>query len=288
MKIETYTLPSTAKIDLRQLTLAEENYLNNNRRRGGRQYRLLADVLASCTERVADPGPYSFLAADSKITADQWMHMMFGDMFAAIIYLRCLSYRDGRTAMVENIRCGTHQFSCDIDLLSDLSVHDLDPKAAELLKAGESFTLTIRGKKAKCRFATALQAERADELEEQNGEKYGVVTARIAAVIQELEGVDRSKLLDLLNGKLDEPALTSDECEEFRDGLDQFDCGVDMDVMITCPKCAAELAYSLPFEQAAFMPSKGIQERRSKRRKDGRTMAGPRTQTPSGEASSES
>jgi len=273
MQRETFSLPSGAKIELRQIRLAEENALAAGMAKSSgeqQQQQILSDVLTACTERIVDPGPYHFLKPGDK---PNWRKMLSGDRVATMILLRVLSYRDRDRYHVGGVRCPAcgRRSDFEVNLFEDLVWRDLDPEARELLEQGKALQISLGDARITFTFATGETQELATALAEQHPDRAVSAGMRSRILDVCLDGSDepipRARIMDWLDGTGDTyEGLTSDDAEEIRAALDEVDCGIDTDLELTCPGvgCGNEFAVQLPFD-GMFAPRTG--SRKSKRRR---------------------
>jgi hypothetical protein len=272
MKRETYTLPSGAKVELRQIKLAEENALAEGMGSStgeAQQQQVLSDVLTACTERVIDPGPYQFLTQGAK---PDWKRMLSGDRIATMILLRVLSYRDREQYTIGDIKCPACGKRRDyvINLFEDLFWRGLDDEAREHLAQGSPFELLIGEARVLYTMGTGETQALANALADQYPDR--AVSAGMRSRILDVylhegdeEPIPRSRIMDWLDGTGDTyEGLTSDEADEIRDAFEEAECGVDTDVDLKCPavSCRHEFVVQLPFD-GMFAPRTGA--RRHKR-----------------------
>lgn len=281
MQRETFTLPSGAKIELRQIRLAEENALAAGMAKSAgesQQQKTLSDVLTACTEQIVDPGPYRFMTAGDK---PNWRKMLSGDRMATMILLRVMSYRDREIYSVAGIRCPACRRRSDfeINLFDDLVWRDLDQDARGHLENGQPFELRIGDAVILYTFGTGETQEMATALAEQHPDRAVSAGMRSRILDVHLDGADepipRARIMDWLDGTGDTyEGLTSDDAEEIRAALEAVECGVDTDIELVCPGvgCGHEFAVQLPFD-GMFAPRTGARKN-SKRRRGRGSLAG--------------
>lgn len=250
MRTESVILPSGAAIELRALSLADENFLTDQGKRRKRGANPLVDVLARCTLQVADPGPYPFLKAGS---APDWGRMLRGDFWWALLELRALSYRDGDTfdmAFACDARGCSHRWEERIRLREQLPQVPIAKAVAERVRAGEPHETTIDGRRVSFTLPTGATEDEIERLRDKYPGRGMACTLR--AYIRDVEGVERREILDWLDGQgspSKHPGLLSDDAEQLRAAFDAVDCGVDTTIRTECPRCGAEAQADLPFDR---------------------------------------
>ena len=267
MHHEVVTLPSSAQIRFRRVMLNDENVLASALKDKRSDIDdVLTKIVTSCAEEVIDPGPYPFLEIGSK---PDWANMAKGDRFAAMLDLRCLSYKEGNILEADlhcpDIACKC-SFSWDVDLKKDLIRQDLPEESIEKIKAGEPFEVVIDGRKVLYTIALGKTEKLAEKYTEQYRGRD--MAAGLRSRIISVEGVESRDIMDWLDGqgKSDYPGLTSDDAEELRDAFDRVDCGIDTTTEAECPKCREWFDFTLP-STGMFLPGKGISKRKKEARK---------------------
>jgi len=265
--ISTVKLESGVVLAMRQLTLADENFMAEakKQRRGNALTRAMQEVLERCTAEVVDPGPYQFLDAHGK--AD-WHRMCAGDRIKAMLELRKLSYTDGEVYTVENVTCPcSYVWDHDFNIDEDLTYQPLSEESAELLREGKPFEVKIDNRLVQFRLQSGETEELFDKLKRQKpGRK---MAAGLRSRIVGVEGLEARDIMDWLDGNNGQsekyPGLSSDDAEQLRDAFDAADCGVDTEVEAECPDCGRFVRFDLPFD-GILLPGKKIRERKRARR----------------------
>jgi hypothetical protein len=274
-KTEIIKLTSTAEIEMAAVQFAHESMLAKARRlKRSQMEKVLNKVLDQCTVGVVNPGPYSFLEEGGKV---EWQAILTGDRIDAMLQLRKLSYKEGNTVLVPDLRCLScrEQFSWKVNIDEDLFWQPLPEGSIEQLKSGEPFQMELNGYTIFFVLQTGLTQERFRKLAKQHkGERD--MTAGLRSRIVDVknpdgEMIERLDILDWLDGNQGRskkfPGLSSDDAEQIRDEMDRVDGGVDLEVTAQCiePDCGAPMVFDLPFD-TIFMPGTGIKERRIHRR----------------------
>ena len=265
MRSDTFELPSTLRVEMRGVGLAEENILATADRRGSDE--ILDRVFATVWKATADPGPYSLGAGG----APPWPDLVQCDRFVLMLYLRCLSYKDGQQYEVDvyHDECDT-TFPWEVDLLKDLPVRGLTPDAIERIRTGEPFEAEVAGRVVRYKLNTSRDLQFREKLQEQFPDRLMAATLR--AQIVEVAGVEKRDLMDWLDGANGTSAkfegLDGDATEELRDAFDRVDGGIDTDVTVQCrkPTCRKSFVYSIPFGKGFLAPSRAILARKRARR----------------------
>lgn len=265
MRQETFKLPSGVKIEMRQVMVAEENYLAGIAKRGGGPVeRGLMEVLDKCTIGIVDSGPYKFLEIGGK--AD-WKQMIRGDMFSVLVQLRSITYTNGQHLEFEQ-RCPNpvckKKFAAQLDLFEDLLWRDMPQESLEKLQSGGLFEVVIDGKKVEYTLAFGRTEELYGVLIEQNPDRD--MSCGLRARIATVEDLKPHQYLNWLDGNNGDencefPGLTSQDGEDLREAFDIVEGGIDTSVEVHCPKCQEVFDVNVPFS-AFFLPGKGINSRR--------------------------
>ena len=267
MKRATVQLPSGATIELRQLTLKEENFLAASARsRKGSQEKALVDVVARCTEGFADPGPYPWAKVGEK---PKWDDMLAGDFFGAMLELRKLSYREGKDYEVElkcpNRACN-NRFGWTVNLDTDLLVKKLPDESADALKNGRHMTTEIAGHVVHFHLGVVKDNAFQEKLDKRFPGRE--MACMLRSRIEKVEGVDSKDLMNWLDGEGQgqHPGLTSDDAEDLRNAFFEADCGVDTEIEVECTRTACRNVFrlDLPFD-SILSPSRALAQKRKNR-----------------------
>jgi len=253
MRTEIFQLPSGAKVELRAMTVADEDLVTSGK--SNRQSKMIGALLDACCLRVVDPGPYGSLAEGDK---PDWNKVLGGDRFAAFIYLRTISFRDGTLYDFETQcpACGKRG-EYRVNLLEELPVQELSEESAAVFERGGTFNIEIGGKTVSYRHALGSDEDRFEKLQEQYPDR--VSSCALRTRIKKIEGLSESEFLNWLS------ELTSDEAEDLRDAMDENDCGMDTEIEITC-RCGFTSVLDVPFDASLFLPGRGRRKRKRARR----------------------
>ena len=266
MRTESVILPSGAAIELRALTLADENFLTEQGKRRKRGSNPLLEILRRCTLRVTDPGPYPHLHAGEGV---DWAKLLRGDFWWALLELRALSYREGDTFdMLFRCTSGgcSNRWEEKIHLRKDLPMIALTAAAAERIRAKTPHETTIDGRLVSFQLPTG---ETEDEIERMRDKFPGRgMACNLRAYILDVEGVERRDIMDWLDGESARskwPGLLSADAEDLRAAFDAVDCGVDTTVRAECDRCGADVAQDLPFDRL-LLPGTAARKRTGRTR----------------------
>ncbi len=264
MKRQNVKLPSGAVIEMRQLTLKEENYMASAAKsRRGNQEKVLIDIVQRCTEGFIEPGPYPNKDIGGKV---KWSEMLSGDFFAAMIGLRKLSYREGANYDID-VKCPNrscnNKFGWTVNLDDDLTYKDLPADSAKTLSDGEPFSTEVAGKVVNFKIEKVSDSDFQEKLERRfpHRDMACLLRTRITAVA----GVDSKDLMNWLDGEGKGPyeGLTSDDAEDLRAAFIDVDCGVDTEVEVECTRsnCRNVFTVDLPFGEI-FSPGRAAKKKR--------------------------
>lgn len=252
MRREIFTLPSGAQLEFRGTTVAEEDAMTAQKKR---EFQHVNDLLSACCLGVVDPGPYPNLQAGDK---PDWDKMLGGDRGAAFIYLRTISFRDGKDYDFDwSCPACKKRREYRVDLLSEFPVQPLSEESAEAFREGRGFEIVVDGKKVTYRHAIGSDAERFELLSEQHEDQASSVS--LYCRIKSVEGLKQGEILPWLQG------LSSDDAEDLRDAVDEMDCGFDLDTEMNC-RCGFNTMIQLPFVIAFFLPGRKRNKRKKSRR----------------------
>lgn len=264
MRSEVFTLPSGLRVEMRGITLAEENILASGGR--GDDAEKLDRVFAACWRSTEDPGPYRTSATE----APPWGDLLQCDRFVLMLALRRLSYRDGHLFEVEvyHDECDS-RFQWEVDLAKDLPVRMLDADAIGRVRNGIPFETTVAGKVVKYRLPTSRDLKLTERLQDEFPDRMMAATLR--ARIVEVEGIETRDIMDWLDGSNGASekyrGLDADDAEDLRDAYDRVDGGIDTEVEVQCRKasCRKTFLFTIPFGQGFLLPSRGIRARKRAR-----------------------
>ncbi len=268
MRTETIALPSGAAITLRQISLKEENYLAGAlRSRRANQDKVLVDVVNRCCQGFEEPGPYPWAEGGGKVN---WQEMLQGDLIAAMIGLRKLSYREGKDYEID-VKCPNrvcnHKFGYIIDLDKDLFFQKLSEESARKLREDETFTVKIGGKTVHFKLGYVKDDQFHEKLEKRFPGR-GMATMLRTQIVR-IDEVDSKDMMNWLDGEGNGPyeGLLADDAEDMREAFFAVDCGVDTEVEVECSRSACGNVFNmdLPFE-GMLSPGRTMARKRKMRR----------------------
>jgi len=272
MKTTNVNLPSGAVIEMRKLTLREENFIASQARsRRAAQEQTLVDVVSRCTVGFVDPGPYQWAEEGGKV---DWNEMLSGDWFGAMIELRKFSYREGAQYEIQ-VKCPSracnNRFGWKVDLDNDLFVKTLPEESAEALREGRPLTMEVDGRKVEFNLSFVKDAAAQEKWEKRYPEREMACLFRTR--IKSVEGVDGKDILMWLDG-LDRngrestkfEGLCSDDVDDIKAMFERVDCGVDTEVEVECTRsaCREFFTIDLPFDRI-FTPARADKQRVARR-----------------------
>lgn len=254
MRQETFQLPSGAQVEFRAMTVAEEDLLSSQR--GKRQALIVDKLLDACCVGVVEPGPYSDLSKGQK---PDWKKMLGGDRYAAFIWIRTISFRDGHIYEFDTTcpRCEARG-EYTVDILDEFTVQEMTADSLEVFRAGGTFATQIGGKTVRYRHALGSDEERFEKLQEAEPDKASSCALRTR--ITEVEGLGGKDILAWLS------KLSSEDAEDLRDEMDENDCGIDTETEVRCQKCGNVSLMDVPFGIGFFLPGRGRRKRKKQRR----------------------
>lgn len=208
-------------------------------------YRFLGVVW----EETLDSGPYDsevFPVGTSK-PGDAWKRLLFGDVIAAITFVRRISLGDEFAFPVRCTSCGYSKGS-RVVLLSELPMKALSSSAAATVREKKQFSATVAGKKITFDLMTPAQDEIIDKLLEDLRKKkletrtQASMIERFAVQVRSIEG----EKPDLLSRWRWVAGLEGGGIYDLRDVLAEQDCGIEQAVPCECGKCGFEFEATVP------------------------------------------
>lgn len=166
---------------------------------------------------------------------------LIGDKFFAIVAIRILTFGSkfefrGQCPYCEQ----THPYWID---LTSLEVRYLEGK----LTTDLGFTLPGEQKKIVFHLLRGKEEPLMKEISKRKPDK--LVTSLLALRTDAIEGeqmVDESFFEN----------LGADDIMEYRDFVDECDCGIDTTMELDCPNCSAEFEMELPIDENFFFPKR--------------------------------
>jgi hypothetical protein len=247
--------------------LQQENMLAKGKNASAeKQEKILLEVMRSCTDGFADPGPLY-----QKMNGVDWNSMLQGDYFAGLVGLSTLSYDDETTAEFPLKHCN-RKFDYRVDLVEELPMQTLPEDSIQKILNGEPFEVEIAGKVVQFKVPKVRDIFQVMKLEAQfpNRQMTVALRSRIVAV----EGVEPRDIMDWLDGgdpdgrrRSKYKQLDGAELEKLRDAFDRVNCGIDNEIDATCPFCEEEFEVEVPLDSGLLIPGKSIRKRRRDRRR---------------------
>ncbi len=267
MRQEVFELPSKAKIEFRQIKLAEENLLAAAmKERRVTIDSVISDILSACAVGVVDAGPYDFLSVGGK---PKWDSMARADRFQAMVDLRCISYKEGHVFEAD-LRCPAmtcgHRFGWEIDLKTDLLRVPMPEESVAAVREGRPFEVTIDNRVVKFTMALGKTEQTYNALLEQHEDRD--MACALRSRIVEVEDLRPHEIMDWLDGGRGDKfeGLTSEDAEEMREAFDVVEGGIDTALEAKCPRCKEYFDFDLPFS-GMLLPGSGIAKRRRQARR---------------------
>lgn len=265
-------LPSGLKGEVRKIRGSETIELAERATSQG-QGNSIGAVLRGCWLQTLDPGPYAH-AADGQ--GPDWDRVLKGDLLAGLLALRAASVVDGARYdfHVQCTACKVRYGWTVLDLMNDLPVRRLPAESAERLRAGLPFQATaadpdgpqvLRAVTANAAGAAATPGTHAltfdlmlpaqdavlRALMKSMGRKRATPVESLAAQTRTIDGEARSPAARQRFFK----DLDLGELNRLRDLYDAADCGIDVDILTTCPEeCGWQQETALPFGRTFWRP----------------------------------
>lgn len=259
----------------------------------------LPEILSACWLRCVEPGPYSFIEAEST-AAPPWSRMLLGDCNVAVLRLRSASF-----ARLE----GTYEFdfpcvyqgcgkltawTISIDeLLGSELYRELSPDTFMNVVEGRPLTYRLGGKgglDVRYNLATHAMLRPMRDLLKKEGRKMFTDVERVAQQLSSVEGLvdpktgdPKKQLRDMWNWAR---ARSAGELDELLEEFERHDCGVDTEVRAACDHCGKEQDVSLPFGRTFFAPRSSTRKGSTAKPASGETSSQGSATPPSGTTSS--
>jgi hypothetical protein len=237
------TCPSGLAGTLRGMTVKEERILTDRAlAKGGGQ---LDRLLAACWEGLEDPGPYTF----PKETVD-WLHVLQGDRFYALVALRVLTYGPEYSFKVTCQEGGCRApIEWELDL-NELPVRALSDESRASFLAGNRFGFELPSAKRRATFRLLTGSDEHKLAQMKRSSGSDVFAALLAHRVTEIESVDAKDRRRFLEN------LPLSDADALLDEFDRVDCGVDTTIEVECPSCFARQTVELPFGPTFFLPAR--------------------------------
>lgn len=210
--------------------------------RGGRAL----DVMLSVFESITEPGPYTKWSPGSQ---PAWDDVLQGDVFAALVDIRCATWGPEHAFRV---RCGQCSEGYDWELdLRDLTRTPYPASSlAQLSKGANSFDLAGPGGVAVSYKLLFRRDEKAIEAKRRrNGGKFGLGDA-LAARVLHVEGVKDINLWKWIGD------LEAREARAMGEAMQEAEGGIETTIETVCTFCSWQQEIELPFDRAFYSPPK--------------------------------
>jgi hypothetical protein len=197
---------------------------------------------------MSDAGPYKF---DNG--RPDWAQVLMCDRFWALLMQRAATYGDEYAFTIQcrdRQLCGKRiQWECNI---SELPFKKLPEESrAKIADGDNSFQAELQhgeyaGNVVNFHLQTGHHEKRSAQL--MSGQDTRVVVAALATRIDSIEGVEKGKLVRVLDD------MEMSDLMGLMDQFDDVDGGVDTTIEIECPHCGLLQDVDLPFGQDFFLP----------------------------------
>jgi len=254
--------PSGLKVELRGLTVAEEDILLQMATGKAKEQDLLfRRMLTQCVVSVADSGPYT-LPEDG--TIGDLDDLLTGDRFALIVHLRRLSYGD--EIQVQGTCPNGHAWDAQVDL-SKMEMYALPGESRRKFLSGENFIFTLPSTDRKVEFGLAT------------GHTEGVAARRLLRGGEDVSSESLRMRIKAISGFNKETGIDEEtgmdmgsfirslpiaDAHALRDAMDEADCGMETEFESVCDVCDVTAWVSLERALNFFTRGKGRKRRGSR------------------------
>lgn len=200
--------------------------------------KIVDRIVSNCWQKTTAIGPYSH--SGDKLP---WEDMLQGDRAWAFLAIRSATF--GKEFTFEhtcsNNMC-KYKYEATVNL-EEMGQKILPATSYTHVKTGEPLHTDIAGKKVKFRLLKCSDDQRLTALTQQAQLSFPV--AQIVCRIVEIEGIPNSDL-DAMARWVEDLALP--DGLELREIMENADCGVEMEVVVTCPNksCGLVEKFDLP------------------------------------------
>jgi hypothetical protein len=200
-------------------------------------------VLANCTTRLVDPGPYKFA---EKV---DWSEVHVGDRLYAVLRIRMLTYKRPYVFRVHCEEC-REPFDWQLDL-AKLPVKPLPPAALDAMKGDRLLSAKwpeLDDREVTFRLLIGKDEAKNRRIARQRPKELALVS--LLARVVRVEGVEEKDRVDFLTHLGAEAMIGLIALMDERDG------GVDTDIEVVCdkPECGVTQEVRLPFGRAFWLP----------------------------------
>lgn len=260
---QEFRLPNGLHVELRGSKLRDQK-LFEDALRDGSLSRATTEILAACTVRVVDPGPWGRAVVDGAL---DWTKVSTGDRLAALIRLRQISWPEGHLlrADLACASCPAKQrvFGVNVDLRpeaegGELAVFELPEESVARIRAGQPFETTVAGKRVTFGPALGEHEERMEALSEGDRDRYGTEVHTLALRVLSVEDVHPNDVLRWLAD------LDLGDADALDEAMDEQDGGIDLGFTATCPR-GHQMLSVVPFDLEFWRPHRARRERRRQR-----------------------
>jgi len=268
--INSITLPSGAQVQLRTMSMAEQDALLSSKTNTWLQ--TLIATLGKCTESVNSWGIYP------EGESFDWNEVYEGDLLYGLYQLRNTTHPDPYEFETRCKRCG-NTFDVEVDV-DELEIIKPSPDVLEVITKGEtSITVPVthgdETVKATIRIRTASQVLKALVSERMDsGRKKAKARSKKKAFEVDLSGhkltskiKDFIRTVDDLSPKAYKEWLASVDggwMPKLFDAIESVSFGVDSDILCDCIHCDAENEVTAPMSSDFFMPLRSRKKRNRK------------------------
>ena len=219
---------------------------------------VVESLIRDCWIETLSPGPYKFKTdRDDKPIVD-WPQVLQGDRVYALVQLGIHTYGPRYDFDCTCRNCGK-RIRWSVDCENELDVYDLPDASREKIAAGDN-SFEAEFKDTVIRFKLLTGADEKFILGVQEDAPETIMEQSLALRITSIEGVSDGDKLDWIR------ELGLDEALDLTDLFDAQDCGVESDILISCPRCFAEQEHTLPFDLDFILRTGRRRQRRRKRR----------------------
>lgn len=210
--------------------------------------KIIDKIVSNCWQKTTVIGPYAY-SGDTL----PWEDMLQGDRAWAFLAIRSATF--GKEFTFSHV-CSNNM--CNYKYEATVNLEEMEQKKLPVssyghVKTGTPLETIISGKKIKYRLLKCSDDQRLTQLTQQAQLSFPV--AQIICRIVEIEGIPNSDL-DAMASWVDDLALP--DGLELRETMEDSDCGVEMEVVVTCPNksCGNVEKFDLPLGADFFRTRK--------------------------------
>lgn len=202
---------------------------------------LIQELCKLCWINTINSGPYQF---DNDVV--NWPRVLQGDAFWIFMQLRRISYGDEYTFKHKCDDCGKI-FTHTADLGKDLKLKKLPVTSVAALQADSNLSTTLPDGRAVV-FKLLRSEDDKPIATLQQSRKMLLPRASLVQRLVAIDGVAED-YFSLVNFVED---MDAGEADDLSQCMEEFDCGVDTDLTITCTHCMTDQVTALPFDPGFF------------------------------------